>query len=497
MSRKIVTMYLLVILVSAGIAYAVHSKYEADYAIAVKNYKNSSKAAAQAVSEDLGGALKQIYQNMRTISLLPSVRKIDRHGENLDEDSLQSIRQIYNNIKSNTDVSEIYIVSSDFDPDKIDPKTGKTEAPILMFDELIIDSTKNDASESDEPEIEAVEKYEYQQLRDDAKWFAQHYPDKKNMDVMNLPLISGKPVITCDNSVFEKSRLDEDRAGIIMSVPFYDKDDKLKGLISVIIRSNAIRALMPDTGYAMVVPEYDFAIRSSNDVKIRESDDWVNKGEPSPDLIYSEVFPINAFNDPRGKWKMWAGLSNDGFYESEGLNSIRHFRNGGYLLALFILVAGFLTQVLLQIKERNIAKQKKLMLVQRKQALMEMADNFDSSVKNIVIQVVNASDQMQTGSSKMLKIAGDTKHRSSSVAEASGVSAKTSSHVAGMTEELTEMINEISRQAQKSSSIARVASEQAKSSRDAVTMLVDKSQKVGQIVGVINGIADKINLMPP
>ena len=46
--------------------------------------------------------LKQIYQNLRTISLLPSVRGVTRHAENLSSDGLSSIQQIYNNFNSHS-----------------------------------------------------------------------------------------------------------------------------------------------------------------------------------------------------------------------------------------------------------------------------------------------------------------------------------------------------------------------------------------------------------
>jgi hypothetical protein len=47
------------------------------------------------------------------MSFLPSIKSIDRYGKSLDANAKESIIQIYNNLKSNVTVSEVYVVLAD------------------------------------------------------------------------------------------------------------------------------------------------------------------------------------------------------------------------------------------------------------------------------------------------------------------------------------------------------------------------------------------------
>ena len=142
--RKLILGIAAIICAASVIAGFLYFKYQQDLAQAKEIFRYKSSQSAKAVAGNVDQSFQQIYQNLRTISYLPSVRKIDRHGENLDGDGRATIQQIYNNIKTNVAVSEVYIVPASLDPERIDPVTGKPEAPILMFDKAIF----GDASEA-------------------------------------------------------------------------------------------------------------------------------------------------------------------------------------------------------------------------------------------------------------------------------------------------------------------------------------------------------------
>ena len=129
--------YLLILATGVIFAFLVYQKASNDYDIALEHYRHVSHNDAKEVAENIANVSNQIYQNIRTISFLPSVRKIDRRASNLDEDAHKTIQEIYNNLASSVSVSEVYIVPVDLNPDKIDLATGKPEEPILMFDQLI------------------------------------------------------------------------------------------------------------------------------------------------------------------------------------------------------------------------------------------------------------------------------------------------------------------------------------------------------------------------
>ncbi|TGS58544.1 GGDEF-domain containing protein, partial [Mesorhizobium sp. M3A.F.Ca.ET.201.01.1.1] len=142
-----------------------------------------SRATAKTVED----ALRAIYENVRTLTYLPSVQNLDRHGTNLGEEGRATIQQIYNNLANNVSISEVYFLPLDFDPDRFDPVTGKLEEPILQFDQLIVNArARAEAADAKKPgklddqsltrPAEEVETYEYHELARQLAWLKANYP---------------------------------------------------------------------------------------------------------------------------------------------------------------------------------------------------------------------------------------------------------------------------------------------------------------------------------
>jgi diguanylate cyclase (GGDEF)-like protein len=343
--------YSLIALTGVFLAVGVRIDSDGDYVAARAHYIESAHARSSDVARRVQGSIRSIYENIRTLTLLPSVRNIDRHGDNLGSDGRETIQQVYNNLASNVAVSEVYIVPVDLDPDKIDPVTGKAEEPILMFDQLIAhggmfakEADPFEAAKTEKPtdaeEPEEVEIYEYHQLRDQFQWLRERYPDLSAFEGLNAPVISGPEIITCDNTEYGKTRVNADRMGIIFSVPFFGPDGKLKGSVSAIIRSNALRYLFPQQDFALVNTAYGFVSGPSLHGQERASARWVRQGEADPGLIYSETIPL-TLNDPRSQWVVWVGRSDADFYsgaEAEGLRSSQAIGYGVVALVTLVLL---------------------------------------------------------------------------------------------------------------------------------------------------------------
>src|ERR1700730_4148733 len=126
MSRKSAIGYAFVLLPGVLLAIGVHVDSDRDYKDMREHYIESAHARSSDAARRVQSAMRSIYENLRTLTLLPSVRNIDGHGANLGSEGRETIQQIYNNLASSVAVSEVYIVPVDLDPDKIDPVTGKT-----------------------------------------------------------------------------------------------------------------------------------------------------------------------------------------------------------------------------------------------------------------------------------------------------------------------------------------------------------------------------------
>ncbi|OYU69824.1 MAG: hypothetical protein CFE28_07275 [Alphaproteobacteria bacterium PA2] len=341
-------------IVAFGILFAVIVRLKSanDYTLAKDAFRAQSHGQIVQFQNNLEYQFNEIYQNLRTISFLPSVRQINPHGSNLEADGVQSIQAIYNNLASNVSVSEIYIVQKDLDPDKVDPITGKPQAPILMFDQLITDGqgateeagpNQGSGKEGQEEEDEEVEIFEYRLLKDQMTWFKAHTPTRAATDPVRIPIISGPQVLTCDNTQYRLTHNDADRSGLILSVPFFDPQGRFKGTVSAIIRANAVLQMLPANYVALVNSGYGVQIPSSLTGLTPQSTSLALQGKPDPELIYSESLSIDL-NDPQSPWRIWAGAPNNQFENSPQVMAIRTFEFACY--AVILLVSAFLSAAL-------------------------------------------------------------------------------------------------------------------------------------------------------
>ncbi len=322
-----------IVTVAVALLVVVQIKARADWGAALADYRHESSEESRRAADEIAGRLRHIHQGLRTIGLLPSVRNIDRHAENIDADARQSIQQLYNNLKFNVDVSEVYIVSADINPERIDPTTGAPQAPILMFDELIVNAAararaagelageEEEAAEEDEPEVEI---YEYRALREQMTWLRAHYPTDANFANLERPMLSTPEHITCDNTLYIHTHLDADRSGIILSVPFYGLDGALKGTISAIVRTGALTGYLPERDFALLNTAHNYRVLPSTPGVERASVEYIDRGAPNPDLLYSGVVPLDV-GDAQGRWLLWSGRPDAAFLGGDAAGSVRAF----------------------------------------------------------------------------------------------------------------------------------------------------------------------------
>ncbi len=347
--------FALILAMGAGFAAVVRVDATRDFASAKQRYVENSRATSTATAKHVEDALRSIYENLRTLTFLPSVKGIDRHGANLGGEGRATIQQVYNNLASNVSISEVYILPVDFDPERMDLITGKLEEPILMFDELIVNARgrlagkqSNMPAQSDvqggsqelltRPE-EEVEIYEYRELADQLSWLKTNFPNDDKIDGMAVPIISSREVITCDNSDFIHTGEDADRSGIILSVPFYGDDGVLRGAVSAIILSSALTQLLPTNEYVLVNPAEDYlADKDRIDSNGATPDSFT---APDPKLIYSEVIPL-AVNDPKSRWLLWTGFSNSKFTDGVDAQSVQEFEHAGYAMVGVLTLAALI-----------------------------------------------------------------------------------------------------------------------------------------------------------
>jgi diguanylate cyclase (GGDEF)-like protein len=332
--------YAAVIVMGLGCLLAVYLTSIKELAVEWKSYRQAADVQLQKEGRHFGESLESIYQNLRTISFLPSVRGLTRNSKAIDGDVWETIQQVYNNLASNINVSEVYILPITFNPSRLDPATGKREGPLVAFDELIVQGGR--FQKADNPFLAAglaaeggatqpaavgppeIESHEYDQMRAQLDWFSARFKNRGDFKRLLAPFISGEELITCDNTVFATTGNDSDRKGVVFSVPFYSENGHLAGMVSAIVRTDALRSLLANADYRLVSPNGEFASQpafASNET----GEAW------SPSLVAAEQSQqfINSFEffdrDSRGQWTMQQKYDAAGFYRSAEYMAVKSF----------------------------------------------------------------------------------------------------------------------------------------------------------------------------
>ena len=132
---------------------------------------------------------------------------------------------------------------------------------------------------------------------------------------------------------------------------------------------------------------------------------------------------------------------------------------------------------------------------ERRTDLSRIADEFERSIGGVIRGTATAADELQDSASSMSTIAVGTTDQSAKVAAAAEQTASNVQTVAASAEELSSSIQEISRQVTQSSSIAQNAVGQANRTEAMVGRLVEASQKIGEVMALIQTIAGQTNLL--
>jgi len=120
-------------------------------------------------------------------------------------------------------------------------------------------------------------------------------------------------------------------------------------------------------------------------------------------------------------------------------------------------------------------------LTGRKAENAALAQDFEASVKSLVVSVSDSASAMQNTAQSLAAAAEQTNTQSSTVASA--------------TDELSASANEIARQLTDASRIVNNAVSDARNAEALVAVLVATAAKIGEVTELINAIAAQINLL--
>ena len=366
------TGYCLIIMIGVFLGCLLEMRHQNDVKGAIQHFRDIQLAKTKSDVSQIENRLTHLHQNLKAISFLPGVRSLQRHAENADASTLTTVSELYFNLSYELDISEIYIVPADFNPDAVDPVTGHDEEPIIAFDGLIGKKDSPNSEHKIRPRVPGTplgdigdgtrgdETQEYLLLKDQISWLSQNAMRLEPGFEHNIPMISGRETITSDNSEFALTHNDADRRGFIFSVPFYREDGNLGGTISAVIRTNTLQTLLPpDT--MLLNKSYDAQIQGASPKLDYTSFDYARRIENDPNLIYSTIQSIEV-GDDRGHWLLWAGEPNQIFEASTEAKSASSSLIAGLLIVFTLTASALIVWSVIQRTIRTAARNERELL---------------------------------------------------------------------------------------------------------------------------------------
>ena len=132
---------------------------------------------------------------------------------------------------------------------------------------------------------------------------------------------------------------------------------------------------------------------------------------------------------------------------------------------------------------------------EKHRATIKLADDLEYSVKSIVDRVSDAADQMKETAASMSKSTGVTVDRAGVVESASAEANTTAETVAKSADGLSASIRKISEQISSAREFTTVGKKKAAATNDTVQSLTEGAQKIGDVVRLIEDIAEQTNLL--
>ncbi|UEM23603.1 methyl-accepting chemotaxis protein [Skermanella mucosa] len=132
---------------------------------------------------------------------------------------------------------------------------------------------------------------------------------------------------------------------------------------------------------------------------------------------------------------------------------------------------------------------------ERRAALLQVADGFESQVKGIVEAVAAAAMQVESAAQTVASSSEQTRQQSTAISGASEEASRNVNMIAGASEELSSSIQEIGRQVALSGEITAAAVREADDANRTVEGLSNSVQSIGDVVQLINDIASQTNLL--
>ncbi|ABE38975.1 chemotaxis sensory transducer [Rhodopseudomonas palustris BisB5] len=139
--------------------------------------------------------------------------------------------------------------------------------------------------------------------------------------------------------------------------------------------------------------------------------------------------------------------------------------------------------------------QKVLAETERKAAMQQIANEFDTAIGRIVDAVTTASSELEHAAGRLNGAAETTDHLAQSATTVSQESSSNAQSAASACKQIATSVLEIAQQAQQSQEISQAAVRQAEETNGRIAELSHAADRIGEVIKLINAVAAQTNLL--
>ena len=385
----------MVVLAWVSTGLVLKHKHEMALIRSAKVFRASQHIKALALAAELEDRFQDIHQWMSLTARLPGIRIIDRTGGGVDSDTTWCAQEVYNTLSRSDGVSKMWIALASFDPDHIDPRTRRPEMPSETFDFHVAGKTADSTDPLRNRFIRSIHRYEFRAIRAQCAALGAQYHDESDLPSSQYPALSTPEMILSDNSHFSPSAPnDKDRAGILYTLPFFDRSGMFKGVVSAAILTSSLAADLPANDALLNLQNDYVALRQDVRGQAAASSAWVSMGTPDPHLIFSETVPVNI-PDAGAHWLLWASTPNSDFWHSQSVTE-EHSRYLSELRGAAMFFAIAIAAVFLASYNRQALNARNLELSASYELATRLAREADAANKAKSAFLANMSHEIRT-----------------------------------------------------------------------------------------------------
>lgn len=268
---------------------------------AKRDYHRDCLSRAEFSVAMINGTLETLYQDLRTLSLIPGLRTTDGRIGSFSPEGLRMARLMYHELAATVDLRDVEILPPDFAENE-DVKPLASLGP-----------------EGSRPRGEALYREMRRQLRV-LRDNPQSGPD---------PRLTSGPEIVFSTPAGPVS-------GLVFTFPVYTPAGKLAGAVAAAVPSRVLATNLPTSGYALVNTATGYMV---GDLSSPRSLRWIKAGLPDPALVVSQVFRLGD-EAHHGSWLLWIGPPDAEFFSTGELPALQGSAQISFLAVALMTFAG-------------------------------------------------------------------------------------------------------------------------------------------------------------